>query len=873
MADDTVSVKITADASGVAPGVDEAKVGIEGLGATTETVAATMKSAFAGVQAQIKEIAISTKETAEVMIEFREMVAGIGEVMLAAFAVEKVVDWAKEMGEAAEKTSHLSEIFGMSVPQVEGLGAAAKLSGMGMDELTRAMGILDKNLATAGDGTGPAAQAFKALGISAKDGKDQMTLLMDVAGKFAGMADGPEKVALAMAIFGRAGRDMIPMLNKGKEGIEELDRTMQAYSAGTLKKTGEATQELRDWLAEANEKGLALAESTNVTGVAMQGVSNVMTDAFAPMLKDATDCMNELIKAFIDSYREGGFVAVAFEVISGACETVGAVIGALGEIISEFWGLAVDLFKDIASAAGITFGKDTPTAINTTRGVFNDLIDLIVIAKDIIVGAFAVLRGAVNDLAINFDTACKVIWDALHFNWGAIQADWAAGMKAIADNAVAEAHRVTAAVNEAKAAISAFSKDENVHGGAEGGGKGDDSKKPKAPGIGHGKKPKKEKAASGDKDNSAETDLEELKDAAKAKEAIAADSAKTTLELAKLSAQEQFAAVDEAEKKGLISKKQAAAQKAAILATEVQAEIAAADAIYQAKVAEIKAEDAAESASLAAKQAALDKSDKDYKTKFDNLQNEIQAKTLAYNNQLLVLSTQHENQLTVIKAKGVADRIKLDDQATATAKNNLQKTVDSFSQGLAKMATGQRSFMQELNAGWTGMLNIVDKVISQMISQWIMGLAVKEGVTKAADQKDTMRDAMAAARKAYNSQAAIPVVGPMLGAAAAAVAFTTVEAFSAAGGWDNVPYDGAQTTLHKNEMVLPANLATPLRSMLTSGNGQIANDHGSNDNSGGDTHVHIHATDADSVKKLLSSEAGIAGIRSAMHKASAGLKS
>ena len=181
MADDTVSVKITADASGVAPGVDEAKVGIEGLGATTETVAATMKSAFAGVQAQIKEIAISTKETAEVMIEFREMVAGIGEVMLAAFAVEKVVDWAKEMGEAAEKNLHMAETFGMTVPQMQGLGAVALSTGMSIDTISKGMGIFDKNLIAAASGTGTAAMAFKAMGISATDGKDQMQLMLAVA--------------------------------------------------------------------------------------------------------------------------------------------------------------------------------------------------------------------------------------------------------------------------------------------------------------------------------------------------------------------------------------------------------------------------------------------------------------------------------------------------------------------------------------------------------------------------------------------------------------------------------------------------------------------------------------------------------------------
>lgn len=38
--------------------------------------------------------------------------------------------------------------------------------------------------------------------------------------------------------------------------------------------------------------------------------------------------------------------------------------------------------------------------------------------------------------------------------------------------------------------------------------------------------------------------------------------------------------------------------------------------------------------------------------------------------------------------------------------------------------------------------------------------------------------------------------------------------FSARDGMGQVPYDGAMFELHKDEMVLPASLATPMRSML-----------------------------------------------------------
>ena len=70
-----------------------------------------------------------------------------------------------------------------------------------------------------------------------------------------------------------------------------------------------------------------------------------------------------------------------------------------------------------------------------------------------------------------------------------------------------------------------------------------------------------------------------------------------------------------------------------------------------------------------------------------------------------------------------------------------------------------------------------------------------------------------------SSVAAIPFVGWAMAPGVGAETFATAMAFlpmaSAAGGWDNVPFDGAITELHKNEMVLPASIASPLRNMVT----------------------------------------------------------
>jgi hypothetical protein len=114
--------------------------------------------------------------------------------------------------------------------------------------------------------------------------------------------------------------------------------------------------------------------------------------------------------------------------------------------------------------------------------------------------------------------------------------------------------------------------------------------------------------------------------------------------------------------------------------------------------------------------------------------------------------------------------------------------------------------------------------------------------------KQIAHKAAVAAAGAYAAIASIPIVGPFLAPAAAAAALFGVmklaqSVFSAEGGWGEVPADGMQTTLHKKEMVLPAQFADPLRQMLLSGPSQgglpsmassaanAARGEGSNDNS------------------------------------------
>ncbi|MEO6824655.1 MAG: hypothetical protein ABI167_08030 [Nitrosospira sp.] len=100
-------------------------------------------------------------------------------------------------------------------------------------------------------------------------------------------------------------------------------------------------------------------------------------------------------------------------------------------------------------------------------------------------------------------------------------------------------------------------------------------------------------------------------------------------------------------------------------------------------------------------------------------------------------------------------------------------------------------------------------------------------------------EAAITANKAASAVADIPIVGPVL----AEIAFdeamerglSSLSVASAAGGFDIPAGINPMTQLHQREMVLPAEHADTIRGLK---------------GGGGDVHLHVHATDADSVRRL-----------------------
>ena len=149
-------------------------------------------------------------------------IAGLTAVLAAIGSATQV----KGLIDSADNMNKLSQKTGIAVSELSSLANTADLAGVSNEQLGSALIKLNKSIAEAASGSKEQSEAFKNLGINVKDANGNIRpttdILGDVAGAFSGAADGATKTQYAMALFGKAGADLIPFLNTGKQGIKEF---------------------------------------------------------------------------------------------------------------------------------------------------------------------------------------------------------------------------------------------------------------------------------------------------------------------------------------------------------------------------------------------------------------------------------------------------------------------------------------------------------------------------------------------------------------------------------------------------------------------------------------------------------------------------
>lgn len=173
-----------------------------------------------------------------------------------------------------------------------GFQHAAGLAGVGTKALETGLAKMADTVADAAGGMAAPALAFRDLKL---DAEEVLKLPIDqqfklIAEEISKVDNAAKKIQLARDIFGRAGTDLIPLLNSGAKGLADMQKEAEALNLTFSRIDARTVEEANDAMARA--------------GSAITGLENQLAIKLAPAI---TAVSNELINLQKDSDFIGQF--------------------------------------------------------------------------------------------------------------------------------------------------------------------------------------------------------------------------------------------------------------------------------------------------------------------------------------------------------------------------------------------------------------------------------------------------------------------------------------------------------------------------------------------------------------------------------------
>lgn len=253
---------------------------------------------------------------------------GLGLVAVGGLAAAFAVKSDGAFTDVGKEVIKLQRYTGGTAEEMSKLRYAAQQSGVGTDLLAKSMLGLSKNIVSG-------KSDFDKWGIATVDATGKTLpldkVLYNVADKFKnGVIPQAEKAGVAAKLFGKAGADLVPMLNKGSEGLRALGEEAQKYG---LVLTGSNIAAVKAATAAHREQTAAMQ------GLQVQIGSQVLP-VMTQLTKSITTGLLVVMPAVSAVVRDG--VVPVFSLLS-------TVVGGASHVLSEHAGLV--------KIAGIAIGS------------------------------------------------------------------------------------------------------------------------------------------------------------------------------------------------------------------------------------------------------------------------------------------------------------------------------------------------------------------------------------------------------------------------------------------------------------------------------------------------------------------------------------
>lgn len=260
---------------------------------------------------------------------------------LAGEAVKKLIgfiaDAIKASSEFADTILTESTVTGLSTDALQEYYYMAELVDVSVGTITGSLSKLTKQMYSAKDGTGSAAEYFDALGVSVVDAdgnlRDNNEVFDEIIDKLGQVSNDTERDAIAMGIFGKSAQELNPLIAQGSDNLQAFRD--EAHQMGYV---------LDD---EALSSLGAVDDAFQRSSLFIDSIKNQIGEGLAPVIVDIAEKFTAWAQS-VDwnmlGQIIGEFINAIVVFIQGAAITIGIIIDSVKFTFQVLWDFCQSLW-------------------------------------------------------------------------------------------------------------------------------------------------------------------------------------------------------------------------------------------------------------------------------------------------------------------------------------------------------------------------------------------------------------------------------------------------------------------------------------------------------------------------------------------------
>jgi hypothetical protein len=289
----------------------------------------------------------------------------------------------------AQGLDRAAKQLGTTTRELDALESSANMAGVGAQSLRTAFRGLYRNMGQASGGAKTAKELFDALGVSYEtvDGKlaPLPVLFRQVVAGMQGIDDPTAKAALAMKVFGQAGLEIMPLLQKSPEELEGIAKRIEELGGGLDPKFIERTAKL--------------TKAQKELGVAGQSFKSHVLASLLPLMTKWANQSTEVFVKLRELNSTGQLTRLMFIGLAGIMLTRLPAMTSAVLAFGKAWLLPIIGIAALGLAA-----EDVWVAMNGGRSIFGEKIvpEILQLIED--------LRSAFALLAVDVTGNFRQMW-------------------------------------------------------------------------------------------------------------------------------------------------------------------------------------------------------------------------------------------------------------------------------------------------------------------------------------------------------------------------------------------------------------------------------------------------------------------------------